>query len=172
MDRHIVLIGFMGAGKTTVGGQLSATLGCPLLDTDAMIEEQAGMTISEIFANQGEEAFRRTETEVLADLACREPAVVSTGGGVPLREENRRALRDMGYVVYLKVRPDTVLRRLSGDTTRPLLQGENKREKVESLLAGRDPVYRAAAHLAVEADGRKPEDIAAEILSRIQPAEP
>lgn len=140
-----------------------------LLDTDAMIEERAGMTIGEIFADRGEASFRQTETEVLQELAAMEfPAVISTGGGMPLKEKNRRALRTMGMVVYLMVRPETVLQRLAGDTARPLLQGEDKSGKVKSLLTQRDPVYREAAHIVVETDGKKPEVIAAEILDRLK----
>ena len=123
--RHIVLVGFMGAGKSTVGRWLSRKLFWQLLDTDAMIEARAGMTISEIFAVRGEEAFRSTETEVLAGLArMRSPVIISTGGGMPLRAENRAALRSLGRVVYLRVKPETVCARLAGDTTRPLLAGE------------------------------------------------
>ncbi len=165
MGEHIVLIGFMGAGKSTVGRWLSRKLSRQLLDTDAMIEARAGMTISEIFAARGEEAFRTAETEVLAGLAQRrQPVIVSTGGGMPMRAENREALRKLGSVVYLRVKPKTVCERLTGDTSRPLLAGDDRQKKVETLLAQRGPVYEEAAHLTVDVDGRGPEEIAEEIL--------
>ncbi len=165
-ERHIVLIGFMGAGKSTVGRWLSRKLSRQLLDTDAMIEAGAGMTIREIFAVRGEDAFRAAETEVLKGLAARRmPVIVSTGGGMPMRAENRTALRQLGYVVYLRVKPETVCKRLAGDTTRPLLAGNDRQQKVKELLRQRGPVYEETAHLTVDTDGRGPEEIAEEILS-------
>ena len=120
--RHIILTGFMGAGKTTVGKLLAQKLGCPFLDTDQLIQQQAGMSISRIFAEKGEETFRSLETAILKEAWTQEEAwVLSVGGGLPMREENRRLLKRIGAVVYLRVNRDTVLRRLSGDTTRPLL---------------------------------------------------
>ena len=108
--KHIVLIGFMGAGKSTVGRALAAELGRELLDTDQMIEEKAGCRITEIFARQGEQAFRRLEEEILKQLAEEKaPAVISTGGGMPVFEKNRPALRRLGTVVYLQVKPETCL---------------------------------------------------------------
>lgn len=167
-EAHIILIGFMGAGKSTVGRCLSRKLSRQLLDTDAMIEARAGMTISEIFASQGEEAFRTTETEVLSGLAQRQtPVIVSTGGGMPMRRDNREALRNLGYVVWLRVRPETVCARLAGDTTRPLLAGDDRRQKARVLLAERDPIYEETAHLIVDADEREPEEIAQEILAKL-----
>ncbi len=165
---HIVLIGFMGAGKSTVGRWLSRKLSRQLLDTDAMIEAGAGMTISEIFATRGEEAFRAAETEVLTGLAARrQPVVISTGGGLPVRAENREALRKLGCVVYLRVKPETVCERLAGDHSRPLLAGDDRQRKVESLLAQRGPIYEETAHLTVDVDGRTPEMIGEEILGRM-----
>ena len=165
-EPHIILIGFMGAGKSTVGRWLSRKLSRQLLDTDAMIEARAGMTISEIFASQGEEAFRAAETEVLAGLAQRRtPVIVSAGGGMPMRPENREALRKLGFVVWLRVRPETVCARLAGDTTRPLLAGDDRQQKAETLLAQRGPIYGETAHLIVDADDRRPEAVADEILN-------
>lgn len=165
MDRHIILIGFMGAGKTTVGKWLSRKLSWQLLDTDAMIEARADMTIARIFETQGEEAFRTTETEVLSGLAKRlKPVIISTGGGMPMREENRQMLRKLGWVVYLRVCPETVCERLARDVSRPLLAGGDRREKVSALLNLRGPVYEETAHLVVDVDGKTPEEIGEEIL--------
>ncbi len=167
-DRPVILIGFMGAGKSTVGRWLSRRLSWRFLDTDAMIEARAGMTVSRIFETRGEDAFRETESAVIGELArLRGPAIVSTGGGVPLREDNRRVLRNIGYVVYLRVRPETVCRRLARDRSRPLLQGCDRNEKVTALLSARDPVYTETAHLTVDTDRKRPEQIGEEILSGI-----
>ena len=165
---HIILIGFMGAGKSTVGRILSRKLSLPLLDTDAMIEEKAQMPISRIFARKGENAFRETESQVLKDLLQRrEPAVISTGGGMPMREENRQLLRSMGTVVYLRVEPPTVIKRLASDRSRPLLQGGDRQEKITELLKQREPLYADAAHISVDTDSRRPEKVADEIRKRI-----
>lgn len=168
MGTHIILIGFMGAGKTTVGRWLQRKTSWPLLDTDQLIEKEAGMTISQIFETQGEEEFRRLETETIRSLICREEDwILSAGGGMPLKEENRQLLRQAGAVVYLKVCAGTVLRRLKGDTTRPLLAGGDRKKKAEALLNLRGPVYESAAHITVETDDRRPEDIAEQILSSL-----
>ena len=168
MAETIILIGFMGAGKTSVGRALERRTGLPLLDTDQLIEEQAGMTISDIFAKKGEEEFRRAETEMLKKLAGREAAgIVSTGGGLPLREENRRALTRLGTVVYLRVQPGTVCRRLAGDNTRPLLAGDGGKERVQELMTARDPLYREAADLIIDTDGLTPSAIAEKIQQKM-----
>lgn len=165
--RHIILIGFMGAGKTTVGKTMARSLGYMFFDTDQLIEEKTGMKISRIFAEMGEEKFRSLETEILGDnWTERENWILSVGGGLPLREENRTLLKSIGTVVYLRVRPDTVLNRLKGDTSRPLLAGDRVKERVEELMAYRSPLYEKAADFAVNADGKRPRDIAQEILER------
>lgn len=166
--RNLVLIGFMGAGKTTIGEEFARQKKIPLVDTDRMIEERAGMTISRIFETKGEDAFRKTETAVLeALLSDDERKVISVGGGLPMREENRRLLKQLGTVVYLEVSPETVLKRLEGDTTRPLLQGEDVARRVEELMAMRGPVYREAAELIVTVDGRHVHEIVAELEERM-----
>lgn len=162
--RNTILIGFMGAGKTSVGERLSALYGRTLIDTDRMIEDRAGMSISHLFETSGEDAFRRLETQVLEDLLNHaEGEVISVGGGLPLREENRTLLRKLGQVVYLKVKTETVLERLRGDTSRPLLQGERMEERVNDLLAHRSPIYQQAAHVMIEVDGKAIDQIAEEI---------
>jgi shikimate kinase len=164
MKEHVILIGFMGAGKTTIGKRLSKKLGVSLLDTDRLIEEEAQITISRIFETKGEEAFRQAETRMLKTLAKYEDkAVISVGGGLPMREENRKILKEMGTVVYLRVRPSTVIKRLKGDTTRPLLQGEDAQKKVRTLLNDREKLYQEAAHLTVDVDGKTVGQITTEI---------
>lgn len=164
MRGNLILIGFMGAGKSSVGQAYAAASRRPLLDTDQMIEEAAGMTISDIFAREGEEAFRRTETAVLEKLLAEtRGAVISVGGGLPLRQENRAMLKKLGCVVFLRVKPETVLARLAGDTTRPLLQGDDVEHKVWTLLAERNPVYEEAAHAVVDVDGKTLKELVAEL---------
>lgn len=166
--RNVILIGFMGAGKTTVGEALAKRYRLPLVDTDWLIEERAGMTISEIFAKKGEEVFRKTETAVLETLLSDpETKVISVGGGLPLREENRRLLKQLGTVIYLEVKPETVLKRLEGDTTRPLLQGGDVKQRVEEMIAARSPIYREAAEVIVTADGRSVTEIVEELEERM-----
>ncbi len=165
--KNIILIGFTGAGKTTIGEALAGHRNLRLIDTDQLIEETAGMTISDIFALKGEAEFRKTETAVLERLIETEDgAGLSVGGGLPLREENRRLLKKLGLVVYLEVSPETVVKRLEGDTTRPLLQGGNVREKVEKLLSERGPVYCEASDITINVDGRSVDEIIEELEER------
>lgn len=163
--QNIILIGFMGAGKTSVGDKLAGIFHKTLIDTDQMIEDIAGMPIAQIFKQHGETPFRQLETRVLKKLLEQaEQEVISVGGGLPMREENRVLLQRLGKVVYLKVKPETVLLRLMNDTTRPLLQGDDVQTQVYTLLADREPIYREAAHLVIEADGKTMDEIAREIM--------
>lgn len=164
MKDNIILIGFMGAGKTSIGTCWSAKKGRPFLDTDHLIEQEAGMSIPEIFNALGEERFREIESRVLKKLDEKaDHTVISVGGGLPLKEENRAVLTRLGTVVFLRVKPDTVLKRLAGDTSRPLLQTENKECRIQRLLAIRNPVYEQAAHLVIDADDKNPEQIIMEL---------
>ncbi len=160
MKHNIILIGFMGSGKTSVGERLAKKLSYHFRDTDRLIEQKAGDTINHIFAVHGEEYFRGLETDLLKELkSSLEHTVLSTGGGLPLREMNSSLLKEMGFVVYLKATGQTTLQRLAGDTTRPLLQGEDKEQKVGRLLAERIPIYEKAAHKIIVTDGRSVDDI-------------
>ena len=162
----VVLTGFMGSGKSTTAAFLSALTGLRVLDTDSAIEENAGMTVSEIFAREGEQGFRDRETALLRSLAGsgKSGFIYATGGGIVLREENRRLLKQMGTVVLLSVRPETVLDRLAGDFTRPLLAGDDREEKVSALLKSREAAYADAADQTVVCDGLGPDEIAAAIV--------
>lgn len=166
MKNNLILIGFMGAGKTSVGLAYANARSKRFLDTDQMIEQMAGMSIREIFDIQGEAAFRSMEAEMLKRLLEEaEETVVSTGGGLPLREENQRILKELGRVIYLKVSPETVLNRLKGDTTRPLLAGEDPKGKVCRLLWDRGPIYESAAHMTIDVDEMTVEEIVSEMES-------
>ena len=154
---RLILVGFMGAGKTSLGKGCAKKLGIPLLDTDELIVRRECMPISRIFAEKGEPYFRRIETETVRELTERDdPFVLSVGGGLALREENRVLLRQLGTVVYLKTGVDTLEERLRGDTKRPLLrQGEGTlREKIERILSEREPKYLDAADVVVENEGK------------------
>lgn len=169
MKDNIILTGFMGCGKTSVGIRLSYALRRTLIDTDKWIEKKQGKTVSEIFAGQGEEAFRRMESECIRELiGTADGQIISTGGGLPVREENRRLLGELGRVYYLKVTPECVYERLRGDTTRPLLQEENPKEKIRELLEAREAFYQEGADVTIEVSGKSFEDIITEIVEGME----
>ena len=163
--KNIILIGFMACGKSSVGKRLSQALNLEFLDTDELIEQKAGTTISDIFATQGEAAFRAMETECLKDLLARNGGefVLSVGGGLPVREENRKLLKQIGTVVYLKVSAETVFARVRNDKTRPLLQTANPRGRIMDLMNARKNFYEDGAEYIIEADHKSFEDIIEEI---------
>ena len=151
--KNIVLCGFMGCGKSTVGKILADATGCTFIDMDRYIEEQAGCSVSAVFADRGEAAFRAMEHDACRVLGTRGDLVIATGGGAVLNAANVAALKTHGTVVWLQVSAETVLSRLQNDTTRPLLQRPDKEAAVRTLLQEREPLYRAAAVVTVEADG-------------------
>ena len=165
---NIVLTGFMGSGKTTVGKLLSERYGYTFIDTDQYIEEKCGCTIAELFSKKGEAYFRQLETDTLKELnASLTHAVLSTGGGLPLREENAAELAPLGTVIYLQITPEEVISRLSGDNTRPLLSGDDPEQKVRDLLTYRTPLYERAADLTIPVTKLTPEYIVEEIISKL-----
>ena len=168
--KKIILIGFMGCGKTSIGKRLSEALGIPFLDTDELIEAEQKKSISSIFEEEGEAAFRAMETECLRKLLNSKENcfVLSVGGGLPVREENRKLLSQIGHVVYLKVSPETVYKRLRNDKTRPLLQGANPRGRIWDLMNARKGFYESAAASIVEADDKEFNDIIEEIKEKCQ----
>jgi len=167
-QKNLVLIGFMGSGKTSVGLKLSYRMHTPVEDTDKIIETKEGCTISEIFAGQGEEKFRQMETTLLEELIQRNyKRIYSVGGGTPVRECNRDLLKKLGTVVYLRVRPETVYQRLKNDTTRPLLQCENPLEKIRELLDKRKDAYESCADIIVDVDDCNTEQVLEQIVKEI-----
>jgi len=164
-NRNIILIGYMGCGKSTVGRKTARALGLTFLDTDAMIEAEEDMTISKLFEEKGEEYFRQRETETIRKLLTEEKGkIIATGGGLPMREENRELLRKLGTVIYLKAEPETLYKRLSGDHKRPLLKEGELRQKIETMLELRNPVYEEIADEIFIADTMS----FYEIISRIE----
>lgn len=162
--KRIVLMGFMGAGKSTVGKCLAKALSCEFIDTDERIEKEQGRKISDIFSEDGEAAFRDMETDLLKRLQeSTKKFVLSIGGGMPVREENRALLQKIGTVVYLKTSKEEIIRRVSGDTNRPLLQGGALEEKVISLMNAREHIYQETAHKVLYTDGKTILDIVKKI---------
>lgn len=164
MKDNIILIGFMGSGKTSVGIRLSYQLKRTMIDTDKWIEQKQKRTVSEIFAQSGEEAFRMMETDCLKELIrTADKQIISVGGGLPMKEENHALLRELGTVFYLSVTPETVYERLKTDTTRPLLQVEDPEERIRTLLKQRAPVYEACADVVLDVSDRSFDEILEQI---------
>lgn len=153
--RNIILVGFMGSGKSTVGRELGKLLGYPLIDTDQQISQAESATIPEIFQKKGETYFRDCETRLLSTLDEQSVHhhIIATGGGLPMKPQNHQTLRKLGYIVWLQADTDTILERTSRNTNRPLLQTENPREVIEKLLSQRTPIYQEIAHLTVPTSG-------------------
>ncbi len=151
---NIILIGFMGCGKTTFGKWIEQNHSRKLIDTDSIIVLEQGMSVNDIFAEHGEAYFRNLETECIRKLIADgiHDTVVSVGGGLPLGEDNGRLLRELGTVVYLRARVDTLVRRLSHDKTRPLLAGGNVEEKINELMGKRADIYEKRADLIIDTD--------------------
>ena len=163
---RIVLCGMMGCGKSTVGGALAKALGWKAVDTDQIIQEKYG-EISDIFKEKGEEYFRGLETETVRALTGQECVVVSVGGGLVLRPENVDLLKKGGVLVYLQAEKETLLARLQGDTSRPLLVGEDLSARLDRLLAARAATYESVCDFAVSVDAKSPNEIADEIVKKL-----
>ena len=166
---NVILIGFMGCGKSTVGIKLSYRLRRSLLDTDKIIEKEENRTISDIFVTDGEGYFRDLETQCLKKLIQTEKnQIISVGGGLPIREENHTLLKELGTVVYLRAKPETIYERLKHDTTRPLLQGENPQEKIRTLMGQRAAIYEKTADVIIDVDVKDFDTILDEIVEKLK----
>ena len=150
-SRHLFLIGMPGSGKSSLGRRAARETGLPFVDTDEMISDISGMSISDIFARYGEESFRKAETGTLAELSRLQPALVSTGGGIILREENRRIMRCWGAIAFLDRTPEQIMEHLKTED-RPLLQNGGE-EALLKLYEERYPIYRSAADFVIRNDG-------------------
>lgn len=167
MPRSIVLTGPMGSGKTSVGTRLAQRSGFAFVDLDARIVEVAGKSINEIFAQEGEAAFRQLEQQQLAALVGTERIVLSTGGGAVLRDANRQLMRQIGTVVNLTASQEELVARLEAANDRPLLQGEDPRAvTIARLVTEREPYY-ADCDIRIDTTGKSVEDIAAELMQRL-----
>lgn len=161
--RNIFLVGPMGAGKSTVGRQLSRALKKQFIDSDKAIEERTGASISLIFDLEGEEGFRRREQAVIEELTALDDIVLATGGGAVLAEVNRSNLMSRGFVVYLSAPVDLLIERTARDRLRPLLRTDDPATRVAELLAERDPIYRQVADAVVHTDRRSARHVVKEI---------
>jgi shikimate kinase len=155
---NIILIGFMGVGKTEVGKLLAKKLKMTYIDTDAIIEKEQNMTINDIFDRKGEESFREMETGLLDKLSSLEDHVISTGGGIILKPGNVKKLKSMGPLILLWADPDTVYERVKGEGTRPLLNVADPKRKIKEILQFRAPIYKGIADLEVDTSRLSPED--------------
>ena len=151
---NLVLVGPMGAGKTSLGRQLARRLGLAFVDADAQLEEQAGVSVSTLFELEGEAGFRAREQALLLDLLQGQGRLLATGGGAVLSEATRRAMRERAFVVWLQVDVEQQLVRLARDHTRPLLAQGDRRQTLEALARARDPLYAEVADLAFAAEAR------------------
>ncbi len=164
---NIVLIGFMGTGKSTVGRALAGKLEMDCLDTDAMIEAKMGIAISDIFEKHGEAYFRELERQTVEVISGLSSTVILCGGGVVLNNSNVVNLRKNGKLVLLKAEPETIIARLYEDETRPLLKGRLNLEGLQEMLKQRNSYYNAAADIVVNTDGKSVDSITAEIISSL-----
>lgn len=164
---NLFLIGFMGAGKSSVSAGLGRMLGREVVEMDERIAAQEGMSIPEIFAQKGEPYFRACETALLKSFAQGAPRIVSCGGGVPLREENVAAMRESGTVVLLTASPEVILERVKDSDERPLLQGHKDVPYIAALMEQRRPRYEAAADITVDTSRLNIEEVCRQVLRQV-----
>ena len=166
--KSIVLIGMMGAGKSSVGRALERGTGLTRLDTDDTVAAQFGASVAEIFEKYGEEKFREAETDVLRKLAPDRATIIVTGGGIVLRPENVDLLKRLGTVVWLKADEETLFERASRRNTRPLLQNNNPKTVFSDLFRKRAPIYQSAADFEIDTSNLDHDEVAERILSKIE----
>lgn len=168
---NIFLTGYRATGKTSVAKLLATALSKEVVDADVYLEQEAGMTIAEIFVAEGEQGFRARETAVVRKLAARENTVIALGGGAVLREENRQLLVGRGTTVWLTASPDVIYERMTTDPLtgqrRPNLTSTGGLQEVQDLLTQRNPLYRQVAHHTIDTEGLSPEQVAFEVIKQL-----
>lgn len=167
-ESSLILVGMMGAGKSTVGRLLARRLKRSFCDTDEEIERRCGVRIPVIFDIEGEAGFRARETQVLEELCALHNTVIATGGGAVLAEGNRRIIAARGIVVYLHARPPHLWQRVRHDRNRPLLVTADPQKKLEALYAERDPLYREVADVVVDTGKQSVQSLAKDLLTRLE----
>jgi shikimate kinase len=167
-EEAVILVGMMGAGKSTVGREYARRHRLEFIDCDHELEARTGVKIATIFEIEGEEGFRRRESQLVEELIQRPGVVLGTGGGVVLMPENRALLRGRGIVVYLNVPPRVLWERTRNDRSRPLLQVPNPRERIESLYRERDPLYREVADVVVDGNRGSPSEMVRQLEAAIE----
>ncbi len=165
---NIVLIGFMGSGKTTIGKTLATFLNYTFIDTDEQIECQEKRSITEIFKTSGEKYFRKIESKVIKEIAQGQKQIIATGGGIIKKRENIHFLQTTGFLVYLDASIEQIYQNLKNDETRPLLQGRNKKDTIREMLKERKPFYVQAADLILPVDKRSIHDITKDLYHQIK----
>lgn len=168
MKDNIVLVGLMGAGKTTVGRQLAKQLQRRFVDSDHEIELRTGVSIPVIFEIEGEEGFRNRETQVLSDLLQEQGLVLATGGGAVLRPQNRQLMKSHGTVIYLRATVDELWQRTRHDRNRPLLQTDDPRAKLAALYEQRNPFYNEVADIVVDTSRQSVQHLVQQLLEKLQ----
>ena len=169
---NIYLIGLMGAGKTTIGRQLAKALAVPFYDSDKAIEESTGVDIPTIFEFEGEEGFRERERKMIQKLTQIQGIVLATGGGVILRDENRKLLKENGFIVYLQCSVERILERTRRDTQRPLLQTDNPKERLQNLFEQRQSLYLSCADFKIDTGVLKSKTVVNRILEEYKVVNP
>lgn len=164
---NLFLIGFMGTGKSTIASELSRMLDRPVLEMDAQIVKQEGMSIPDIFSNRGEPYFRELETNLLIGMQNASPQIVSCGGGVAMRKNNVAEMKKSGVIILLTASPETILKRVKHDNNRPLLQGRKTVDDIAALMETRHAAYSDAADLTIQTDNKHAKAIAEEILAQL-----
>jgi len=164
MKNNIVLCGFMGCGKTTVGRIVARTLGRRFIDSDNYIENKFQMKISQIFEKYGETHFRESEHDAILELSKLNEIVIATGGGVVLNSDNVKALKTTGYIFYIEITSQIVLERLKNDTSRPLLMKDDKEKAIAGIMEKRSPIYSSAADFKIDGS-LSPKCISNQIIS-------
>ncbi len=165
---NLYLIGMMGSGKSVTAKRLAQLLNYQFVDLDSVIEKKNGMSVNDIFARAGESTFRGEEAIALEETAAQKECVVSTGGGIILREANVQRMRATGLVIYLEASPEVLWERVKGKTHRPLLAGEKPKEKLFEILEARKKLYEESASLKVLTDGKSPEAVAEQIFETLR----
>lgn len=166
--QNIFLIGFMGAGKSSIAKELSKKLQMNIVEMDQRIVQEQGMSINEIFEKYGEDHFRDIESQLILDLGNTEPVIVSCGGGVVIRQENSQYMKKSGKVVFLTAKPETIFERVRYSKERPILNGNMNVEFIADLMAKRLPLYEAAADVMIHTDGKTVAQIAEEIIEAVE----
>lgn len=172
LPKRVVLVGPMGAGKTTIGRLLAKELGYRFMDTDRIIEERCGANIPWIFDVEGEDGFRQRETAMLEELSSETATVLATGGGAVMRPENRPLLRKDSVIVYLRTSIEQQVERTRKDRNRPLLQSEDPEAVLRTLFALRDPIYTELADIIMYTDRKSPRLVVRQLANRINPKTP
>lgn len=168
MEKNIVLVGFMGSGKTTVGKRISMAIRREFIDMDDFIEKREGMTITEIFAQKGEQYFRGLEKELCTRFALGGGKVIATGGGVVKDAENVKNLKKGGIIFYLKSTPEKIAENLKNDNTRPLLAVEDKAAKIAEMMREREAYYNACMDVEIDVSQKEIDRTVTEILEYVQ----